>query len=232
MATPHNSAVRLALSFPPSAACRFLGHHRTIRRCVWHCLFRHLRHADSSGTTAQFGGASGSVFSAICGTQIPRAPPHNSAVRLALSFPPYAACRFLDLPPVNLRNLHLHLTKNPFAGRPPHLCGVALDSPPVNLRNLHLHLTKNPFAGRPPHLCGVALDLPPVNLRNLHLHLTKNPFAGQPASFVRCSLRRCPRTFDLPSMRSCSAPGSSSSGSCGSRWVRRCPGCNIRAASR
>ena len=56
-----------------------------------------------------------------------KAPPHNSAARLALSFPPSAACRFLDLPPVNLRNLHLHLTKNPFASRPPHLCGVTLN---------------------------------------------------------------------------------------------------------
>ena len=55
-----------------------------------------------------------------------KATPHNSAARQALSFPPSAACRFLDLPPVNLRNLHLHLTKNPFAGRPPHLCGVAI----------------------------------------------------------------------------------------------------------
>ena len=43
-----------------------------------------------------------------------------------MSFPPSAACKFLDLPPVNLRNFHLHLTKNPFAGRPPHLCGIAL----------------------------------------------------------------------------------------------------------
>jgi len=57
---------------------------------------------------------------------IVKAPPHNSAARRAMSFPPSAACRFLDLPPVNLQNLHLHLTKNPFAGRPPHLCGVAL----------------------------------------------------------------------------------------------------------
>ena len=55
-----------------------------------------------------------------------KATPHNSAARRAMSFPPSAACKFLDLPPVNLRNLHLHLTKNPFAGRPPHLCGVAL----------------------------------------------------------------------------------------------------------
>ena len=43
-----------------------------------------------------------------------------------MSFPSSAARKFLDLPPVNLRNLHLHRTKNPFAGRPPHLCGVAL----------------------------------------------------------------------------------------------------------
>ena len=55
-----------------------------------------------------------------------KAPPHNSAARLAMPFPPSAACKFLDLPPVNLRNLHLHLTKNPFASRPPHLYGVTL----------------------------------------------------------------------------------------------------------
>ena len=58
-----------------------------------------------------------------------KAPPHNSAARLAMSFPPSAACKFLDLHPVNLRNLHLHLTKNPFASRPPHLCGVTLNFP-------------------------------------------------------------------------------------------------------
>ena len=34
------------------------------------------------------------------------------------------ACKLLDLHPANLRNLHLHLTKNPFANRLPHLCGV------------------------------------------------------------------------------------------------------------
>jgi len=51
---------------------------------------------------------------------------HNSAACLAMSFPPSAACKFLDLLPVNLRNLHLHLTKNPFVSQPPHLCGVTL----------------------------------------------------------------------------------------------------------
>ena len=60
-----------------------------------------------------------------------KAPPHNSAACLAMSFPPSAACKFLDLPPVNLRNLHLHLTKNPFVSQAPHLCGVTLK----NLRN-------------------------------------------------------------------------------------------------
>ena len=52
--------------------------------------------------------------------------PHNSSAALAMPFSPSAACRFLDLPPVNLRNLQLHLTKNSFATAPTHLCGVAL----------------------------------------------------------------------------------------------------------
>ena len=43
-----------------------------------------------------------------------------------MPFSPSAACRFLDLPQVNLRNLQLHLTKNSFATAPTHLCGVAL----------------------------------------------------------------------------------------------------------
>ena len=41
-----------------------------------------------------------------------KAAPPNSAARLALSFPPPAACRFLDFSPVSLQNLHLHPTKN------------------------------------------------------------------------------------------------------------------------
>ena len=56
---------------------------------------------------------------------------HNSAACLAMSFPPSAACKFLDLLPVNLRNLHLHLTKNPFVSQPPHLCGVTLSESDV-----------------------------------------------------------------------------------------------------
>ena len=63
-----------------------------------------------------------------------KAPPHNSAARLAMSFPPSASCKFLDLPPVNLRNLHLHLTKNSFASRPPHLCGVTLKTAAISLQ--------------------------------------------------------------------------------------------------
>ncbi len=69
----------------------------------------------------------GAAANAICMCAF-KAPPHNSAARLAMSFPPSASCKFLDLPPVNLRNLHLHLTKNPFASRLPHLCGVTLIS--------------------------------------------------------------------------------------------------------
>ena len=37
-----------------------------------------------------------------------------------MPFPPSAACRFFDLPPVNLQNLPLHLTKNSFASAPTH----------------------------------------------------------------------------------------------------------------
>jgi len=37
-----------------------------------------------------------------------------------------AACKNLDLPPVNLRFLPLHLTKNAFVIALPHACGIAL----------------------------------------------------------------------------------------------------------
>ena len=65
----------------------------------------------------------GHLWELLCNT---KATPHNLAARRAMSFPPSVACRFFDLHPVNLQNLHLHLTKNPFASRPPHLCGVTL----------------------------------------------------------------------------------------------------------
>ena len=55
-----------------------------------------------------------------------KAIPHNSLAALAMPFPPSAACRFFDLPPVNLQNLQLHLTKNAFASAPTHWCGIAL----------------------------------------------------------------------------------------------------------
>ena len=42
-----------------------------------------------------------------------------------MPFPPFASCRNLDLPPVNLRFLQSHLTKNAFAIAPTHLCGIA-----------------------------------------------------------------------------------------------------------
>ena len=71
-------------------------------------------------------------------------------MRLALSFPPSAACRFLDLPPVNLRNLHLHLTKNPFAGQPPHLCGVTLRIAAPEIRRGDPGWPKPPESSRGP----------------------------------------------------------------------------------
>ena len=43
-----------------------------------------------------------------------------------MPFLPSASCRNLDLPPVNLRFLQSHLTKNAFAIAPTHLCGIAL----------------------------------------------------------------------------------------------------------
>ena len=55
-----------------------------------------------------------------------KAIPHNSSAALAMPFLPSASCRNLDLPPVNLRFLQSHLTKNAFAIAPTHLCGIAL----------------------------------------------------------------------------------------------------------
>ena len=49
----------------------------------------------------------------------PRQSQIHSAAALAMPFPPSAACRNLDLPPVNLRFLQLHLTKNTYAIAPP-----------------------------------------------------------------------------------------------------------------
>lgn len=56
-----------------------------------------------------------------------KAPLHNAAACRRRLFRRLAACRFLDLPQVNLRNTRLRLTKNPFAGRPPHLCGADIN---------------------------------------------------------------------------------------------------------
>jgi len=58
---------------------------------------------------------------------VSKALPHNSSAALAMPFLPSASCRNLDLPPVNLRFLQSHLTKNAFAIAPTHLCGIALE---------------------------------------------------------------------------------------------------------
>ena len=54
-----------------------------------------------------------------------KAIPHNSAAALAMHFPPSAACKTLDLPPVNLRVLPLHQTKNAPVIALPHWGGIA-----------------------------------------------------------------------------------------------------------
>ena len=59
-----------------------------------------------------------------------------------MPFPPSAACRFFDLPPVNLQNLPLHLTKNSFASAPTHLCGIALDTDGKVKRQLPIELDR------------------------------------------------------------------------------------------
>ena len=61
-----------------------------------------------------------------------KALPHNSSAALAMPFLPSASCRNLDLPPVNLRFLQSHLTKNAFAIAPTHLCGIALIPAPAH----------------------------------------------------------------------------------------------------
>ncbi len=56
--------------------------------------------------------------------------PHETpkcAKHISVRNPPSASCRNLDLPPVNLRFLQSHLTKNSFVTAPPHLRGVALN---------------------------------------------------------------------------------------------------------
>ena len=56
-----------------------------------------------------------------------KAIPHHLAAALTMYFPLSVACKILDLPPVNLRILPLHL-KKALVIAPPHLCGIALMS--------------------------------------------------------------------------------------------------------
>ena len=58
--------------------------------------------------------------------QLLREPLINSAARLTVPFPPFASCKFLDLPPVSLQNLQARLTKNSLVSQPPHLISVSL----------------------------------------------------------------------------------------------------------
>ena len=78
-----------------------------------------------------------------CATML-RALPHNSSAALAMPFLPSASCRNLDLPPVNLRFLQSHLTKNAFAIAPTHLCGIALNIP-ISSRPLSQYIPPSPL---------------------------------------------------------------------------------------
>ncbi len=72
------------------------------------------------------------AFHALDEDEKAKALPHNSSAALAMPFLPFASCRNLDLPPVNLRFLQSHLTKNAFAIAPTHLCGIALRNPSIS----------------------------------------------------------------------------------------------------
>ncbi|MDY3242971.1 MAG: hypothetical protein SOX38_03470, partial [Candidatus Limiplasma sp.] len=62
---------------------------------------------------------------------------------LAMHFPPSAACKTLDLPPVNLRVLPLRLTKNALVIAPPHLCGIVLRRIVTNSSRKKLEILRN-----------------------------------------------------------------------------------------
>ena len=60
--------------------------------------------------------------------------PYNIAQRLTDAFTPSAACSFLDVPPVRLRNLQFASDANPSRHPSRELCGIAPDLAPLNLR--------------------------------------------------------------------------------------------------
>ena len=63
-----------------------------------------------------------------------KAIPHNAAQGLTDAFVLSAACSFLDVPPVRLRNLQFASDANPSRHPSRELCGIAPDLAPLNLR--------------------------------------------------------------------------------------------------
>jgi hypothetical protein len=117
MEIPHNTAAHLAVPFPTSAACRFLdlppgsADPFSLKTVHW-TVFRALEPSKPSKSAI----ASVEKFTRQLTTLIARyflkELPHNTAAHLTVPFPPYASCKFLDLPPVSLRNLQARLAKN------------------------------------------------------------------------------------------------------------------------
>ena len=94
-----------------------------------HAVAEHAEEAHGfEGTVGGMAAAEGIDLEAEAAVEADflKATPHNSAARRAMSFPASAARKFRRVTGGKSRNFRLHLTKNPFAGRPPHLCGVAL----------------------------------------------------------------------------------------------------------
>ena len=101
-------------------------HQNSLRcdRSVDRLLHRRRRRDDESAAAVHGAGLSDrrhvrcSRQKPVVRRRIPRdlkATPHNSPARSTATFVPSISCIFLDLPPVNLRNLQLHLSKNSLA---------------------------------------------------------------------------------------------------------------------
>ena len=77
--------------------------------CDWPCGQR--RYAADHWNLFERNHHGEDVYTASEAAQIKELP-HNTAAHLTVPFPPYASCKFLDLPPVSLRNLQARLAKN------------------------------------------------------------------------------------------------------------------------
>ena len=89
------------------------------------------------------------VFSAISASGKIGTIPHNIAQRLTDAFTPSAACSFLDVPPVRLRNLQFASDANPSRHPSRELCGIAPRFSAAKPSIFLLERTKNPLVLSP-----------------------------------------------------------------------------------